>query len=321
MSIRLRTMPDGLLVALCAARSIEKPGDVYLDDGAHSALAAKFEMDFAGEGISLSPQVQPYAEAIEREESSNPAREEWERVFGHPGSGELLSTSAPTAVEASDIGPLQPLDGGVALSSERWLPVAGYEGLYEVSDAGNVRRLGGTPKCKRTRPLVRVIMRKRGGYICASLWKNNAPLLARVHRLVAEAFVGLIPDGWVVNHLDGNKQNNVPANLEITTYAGNARHAAETGLTKRGQEAGQTVLTEEQVKWALSVYRRGSFGYRQVGDALGVRSEYIRDIITGRTWCHLTGRRRSAKAPSQRTKTEKYPARQLYLDRKVGAVA
>lgn len=54
MSIRIRTV-DGVLVALCAARTVEEPGDVYLDDNQHHALAEKFAADFQSEGFNTHP--------------------------------------------------------------------------------------------------------------------------------------------------------------------------------------------------------------------------------------------------------------------------
>jgi hypothetical protein len=48
MAIRLRTV-DGIRVALCAVESDVKPGDIYLDDADHLALAAKFRRDWAGQ--------------------------------------------------------------------------------------------------------------------------------------------------------------------------------------------------------------------------------------------------------------------------------
>ena len=47
MAIRLRTV-NGVRVALCAAETDELPGDIYLDDGEHYALAAKFSQDWEG---------------------------------------------------------------------------------------------------------------------------------------------------------------------------------------------------------------------------------------------------------------------------------
>lgn len=48
MAIRLRSV-NGVRVALCAVESDPMPGDVYLDDGDHYALAAKFRRDWAGQ--------------------------------------------------------------------------------------------------------------------------------------------------------------------------------------------------------------------------------------------------------------------------------
>ena len=56
MAIRLRTV-DGVTVALCAARSVEKPGDRYLDDGEHMALARKFWLDSPELGIGCDADI------------------------------------------------------------------------------------------------------------------------------------------------------------------------------------------------------------------------------------------------------------------------
>ncbi|WP_034300676.1 HNH endonuclease signature motif containing protein [Bacillus cihuensis] len=50
------------------------------------------------------------------------------------------------------------------------------------------------------------------------------------HRLVVEAFIGPIPKGRVVNHINGRKLDNRDCNLEIVTYRQNTRHAIRTGL-------------------------------------------------------------------------------------------
>ena len=75
MSIRVRRV-DGVLVALCAARSMPKNGDLYLDDAVHHALSAKFHADLLGET------GWPQHETMEREESNNPNREAWELMYG-----------------------------------------------------------------------------------------------------------------------------------------------------------------------------------------------------------------------------------------------
>lgn len=92
MAIRLRHVEGVGLIAICAARSVEKPGDIYLDDGAHHALSVKFGDDFASEGLRASlrevapqPGVEdrrPMYAAMDIEESNNPNREWWDRTYG-----------------------------------------------------------------------------------------------------------------------------------------------------------------------------------------------------------------------------------------------
>lgn len=87
MSIRLRNVPGIGLVAICAARSIPKPGDIYLDDNAHQALSIKFVLDYASMGF-LSERAaglhadSPTARTMEREESNNTNRDWWDQEYG-----------------------------------------------------------------------------------------------------------------------------------------------------------------------------------------------------------------------------------------------
>ena len=82
MSIRLRTV-NGVRIAICAARSVEKPGDLYLDDGDHRAVMDKCARDYAEMGIPPrgDPDISPL---VEQEESNNPAREWWDRTYTNP---------------------------------------------------------------------------------------------------------------------------------------------------------------------------------------------------------------------------------------------
>lgn len=110
--------------------------------------------------------------------------------------------------------------------NELWAPIAGHDG-YFVSSHGRLKR------DSRTVPTVhgatRVLpARSIAGFIAKKTGYRQVMLGGRkvsVHRLVAEAFCEK-PDGCnVVNHLDGNPQNNVATNLEWTTHAGNNLHA------------------------------------------------------------------------------------------------
>lgn len=81
MSIRIRSV-DGVMVAICAARSVEKPGDVYLDDSQHHALAEKFRRDFQEEGYDTRPLYDIETRVANQEESNNPNREWWDATYG-----------------------------------------------------------------------------------------------------------------------------------------------------------------------------------------------------------------------------------------------
>jgi hypothetical protein len=84
MSIRIRRVGP-TLIACCAACTVEKPGDRYLDDEEHHALAAKFSQDFNSEGRGPSPQDPVHDQLRAIEESNNPAREWWDQTYGTQG--------------------------------------------------------------------------------------------------------------------------------------------------------------------------------------------------------------------------------------------
>ena len=88
---------------------------------------------------------------------------------------------------------------------EIWKDIQGYEGLYQVSNTGRVRN--------KKREL-KLIVRKRDGYVDVQLSKNNKFSTVKVHRLVANAFIPN-PNGYnEINHKDENPANNRAENLE-----------------------------------------------------------------------------------------------------------
>lgn len=86
---------------------------------------------------------------------------------------------------------------------EEWKDISGYEGLYEVSNLGRVRRNG-----KILKPL------KDSGYLRAHLSKNGIAKKVLIHRLVAFAFIPNPNNYPEINHKDEDKTNNTVENLE-----------------------------------------------------------------------------------------------------------
>jgi len=74
----------------------------------------------------------------------------------------------------------------------------------------------------------------RDGYVKVMLPTPKGHKFVSIHRLVAETFIGPIGKGLVINHIDGNKENNYVGNIEITTHKLNTRHAMNLGLWRRG---------------------------------------------------------------------------------------
>ena len=102
--------------------------------------------------------------------------------------------------------------------TENWKSVKGYEGLYEVSDLGNVRHI------KDGKTTMKTLCPNKRGYVRVQLWKGNKGVHHSVHRIVAEAFVPNPLGKPQVNHIDENKQNNRASNLEWCTQIENHNH-------------------------------------------------------------------------------------------------
>jgi hypothetical protein len=135
---------------------------------------------------------------------------------------------------------------------EVWKDIPGYEGIYQASSFGRIRTTEGkTTSNKRyeTRRWKSRILRGRGDSYATgkrvSLWKDGKVKDWLVARLVAITFHGQPPEGFTVNHIDGNRLNNRIENLEWLTIGDNVRHAFATGLipTKHVtlQSRGQTL--------------------------------------------------------------------------------
>lgn len=104
---------------------------------------------------------------------------------------------------------------------ETWKSVANYEGIYEVSDAGRLRR---ATDHKILKPF-----RTRNGYIHATLVKNGKKTQMLMHRVVATAFIEKPKDKNVVNHINCNPSDNRVCNLEWTTQSANVKYAYDLG--------------------------------------------------------------------------------------------
>lgn len=113
---------------------------------------------------------------------------------------------------------------------EIWKDIEGYEGLYQVSNLGQVKSLERTiivKNCKQSKTYpecIKIPFPNKKGYLRVQLYKNNKRRNLRVHRLVALAFIPNPDNKPKVNHIDGDPTNNVVSNLEWVTGEENRAH-------------------------------------------------------------------------------------------------
>lgn len=105
------------------------------------------------------------------------------------------------------------------MMKELWKPIAGYEGLYQVSNHGNVRSLFRYKKTLKPWAI-------GTGYLMVYLSKGKSRRAFLVHRLVANAFIPNPENKPQVNHLDENRANNNVSNLEWCTCRENHNHGS-----------------------------------------------------------------------------------------------
>lgn len=168
---------------------------------------------------------------------------------------------------------------------ERWLPIPGYEGLYEVSDHGRI--LSSHP---RGRPGFLKFCTSRG-YSSVELYQREGGKVnsrrTTVHKIVMLAFIGHRSPGMQINHRNGIKTDNRLENLEYVTPSENKKHAFRTGLqTNCGEKSSQAKLTESdvrQIRWMISE----GFKYKEIAAKFSVTVGAIAMIKSGRRWSHL----------------------------------
>jgi hypothetical protein len=122
---------------------------------------------------------------------------------------------------------------------EQWKDIKGYEGLYEVSNLGNVRSLDRVIKSKHNGTMLRKgqiltpFYEEKKGYYQVSLSKDGKNKKHRVHRLVASAFLDNPHSYTDVNHKDEVKTNNNVDNLEWCTRKYNNNYGTKPERTRK----------------------------------------------------------------------------------------
>lgn len=136
-----------------------------------------------------------------------------------------------------------------------WKPIKDYEDLYMVSNTGLVKRIkfiNGKHNFEQER-LLKPILNK-DGYMFVRLCKDGKAKNKRIHKLVANAFLG--ESNLQIDHIDGNKQNNRLDNLEYVTPKENTNRAWNKGIAKYTTERKEKLRQIALEKWKTNSFRK-----------------------------------------------------------------
>lgn len=176
-----------------------------------------------------------------------------------------------------------------AAKPERWLPVVGYEGLYEVSDQGRVRGKVRLITDSRGRQYYRpgrilCFSHDSRGYQIVILCRDCDRKAKLVHRLVMQSFVGPCPEEMNVCHGVGGKTDNRLANLSYGTKSkNNGVDKLRDGTDNRGEKCGAAKLKEKDV---LAI-RASSKSQLELARLYGVSQTAISAVRLRKSWAWL----------------------------------
>lgn len=175
------------------------------------------------------------------------------------------------------------------MKRELWKPVPSYEGWYEVSDRGRVRRVKATRGARAGAILKPLHVRSGNGrgrtYLKVRLSREGKAKQVLIHRLVAEAFHGPCPASMnnIVDHVNGDTSDNSASNLRWATWVTNATN--RRGRASRGSTLSKK-LTEDDVR---TIRKRVDAGETRaaVGRDYGIVANQIGRICRRQSWKHV----------------------------------
>lgn len=163
---------------------------------------------------------------------------------------------------------------------EVWLPVREYEGLYEASNQGRVRRV--------ETGLVLSTEGQAGTYAVVSLSKEGEARTHRLHRVVLTAFCGPEPfEGAEAAHNNGDTSDCRLTNLRWATPVENQADVERHGNRCKGEAVFGAVLKEPQVRQIKERLARGERN-RPIAEHFGVSISTVHLIRHNRVWRHVS---------------------------------
>lgn len=206
---------------------------------------------------------------------------------------------------------------------EVWMDVCGYEGFYQVSNLGRIKRVEHKDSYGHIyKERILSLTPDYRGYVHAHLSKDGSAKWVSVHRAVATAFVQKREGCDIVNHLDNNPSNNRADNLEWTTYKGNMQHAARQGRMKGVPENLKKAQAAKEIPvfaikdGAKTWYKSGADAGRILGVSSGhiaaaCRKEYGYKTVGGYEFEYADKELQSKQRPNRKPRQKEEVIREL----------
>jgi len=169
--------------------------------------------------------------------------------------------------------------------AENWNAVVGYEGIYQVSDRGRVQRIAGGRGAVPFRILKTHTGKRR--YTSVILSRDCRPRTYSLHRLVAEAFHGLVPEGCEVNHKNGNTHDNRADNLEWVSHTENQRHSVNVLKNDIGEKHPMAKQTNASILEIRALHASGHLTNSKIAARFDTTSSNVSMIVNRKTWRHI----------------------------------
>ena len=142
---------------------------------------------------------------------------------------------------------------------EVWKDVVGYENLYQVSNLGNVKRVGSFRGVNKKYINTYLTPKDNGkGYLRIKLSKDGKGKMFMLHRLISIAFIDNPNNYNVVNHKDSNKLNNNIDNLEWCTQSYNVIHSVNNNRWTQVNKVGKGYFKDGNKYYARVTYKRNT---------------------------------------------------------------
>lgn len=168
----------------------------------------------------------------------------------------------------------------------KWRDVVDYEGIYEISNDGQVRSIDRYIRTKRGKPYFmagkeKAIVIDRDGYCIFKANYLNKGKMLKVHREVMKAFSPVVNMHKLqINHKNGIKHDNRIFNLEWCDQSWNSWHSKNFNNKRRYNRS--RIMSDEQIIEVANMYIEGST-VKEIAKSFNVKDSYIRSVIGGDT--------------------------------------